>query len=60
MVSVLLRVRKDTAQMLNDRIIEYVENGCKLKPMYEERINSFFEFHDKNNCERVYKAIIGQ
>lgn len=43
-----------------DRIIEYVENGCKLKPMYEERINSFFEFHDKNNCERVYKAIIGQ
>ena len=43
-----------------DRIIEYVENGCKLKPMYEERINSFFEFHDKNNCERVYKAIISQ
>ena len=44
-----------------DRIIEYMENGCKLKDKYRERINRFFENNcnnDKNNCERVYEHII--
>ncbi len=39
-------------------IIEYMENGCKLKDKYRERIDGFFAFRDKNNCERVYKKII--
>lgn len=40
------------------RIIEYMENGCKLKEKYKERIDNFFAFDDKNNCERVYEKII--
>lgn len=40
------------------RIIEYMENGCKLKEKYKERIDNFFAFDDKNNCERVYQKII--
>ena len=41
-----------------DRIIEYMENGCELKPKYRERIDNFFAFNDKNNCQRVYEKII--
>lgn len=41
-----------------DRIIEYMENGCELKPKYRERIDNFFAFNDKNNCKRVYEKII--
>lgn len=40
-----------------DRIIEYVENDCKLKPMYRERIDHFFAFHDHDNCKRVVERI---
>ncbi len=42
---------------LVDTIIEYMENECRLKDMYKERIDKFFAFNDKNNCERVYKKI---
>ena len=41
-----------------NRIIEYIENGCKLKPEYRARIDDFFAFDDKNNCKRVYEKII--
>ena len=41
-----------------DRIIEYMENGCQLKDRYRERIEKFFGFHDKNNCQRTFEAII--
>lgn len=41
-----------------DRIIEYMENGCKLKDKYRERIDNFFAFNDQNNCERVFNKII--
>lgn len=44
---------KDTVE----RIIEYMENDCTLKDLYRNRINSFFAFHDKNNCQRIYEAI---
>ena len=41
-----------------DRIIEYMENGCKLKDFYQKRIENFFAFDDKNNCKRVYEKMI--
>ena len=41
-----------------DRIVEYIENGCALKPKYRERIDNFFAFDDKNNCKRVYEKIM--
>ena len=41
-----------------DRLVEYMENGCKLKDIYRERIDSFFAFNDKNNCQRVYEKIV--
>ena len=44
---------KDTV----DHIIEYMEHDCVLKDKYRDRINRFFAFHDKNNCQRIYEAI---
>lgn len=41
-----------------DRIIEYMENGCALKDQYRQRIDQFFAFNDKNNCQRVYEKIM--
>ena len=40
-----------------DRIIEYMENGCKMKEVYKKRVDEFFAFNDKNNCERLYQRI---
>ena len=41
-----------------DMLIEYMENGCKLKPAYEKRIENFFAYFDRFNCMRVYRKII--
>lgn len=42
---------------LVDEIIEYMKNDCRLKDIYRERMDKFFAFSDKNNCERVYKKL---
>lgn len=41
-----------------DLLIEYIENGCVLKDKYRERIDSFFAFNDKNNCQRILDKIL--
>lgn len=41
-----------------DRIIEYMENDCKVKDKYLERIDNFFAFSDQNNCQRHYEMMI--
>lgn len=41
------------------RVIEYMEDDCKLKEKYRERIEKFFAYHDRENCQRVYEAIKG-
>lgn len=47
-----------TAETLVNRIIEYMENGCRLKDMYRDRIEKTFPYNDKDNCKRVYEEII--
>ena len=39
-------------------LIEYMENGCVLKDRYKERIDNFFAFNDKNNCQRILDKIL--
>ncbi len=41
-----------------DAIISSLERDCENEQKYLERIDSFFEFSDKNNCERIYRAIL--
>lgn len=40
-----------------DLLIEYMKSGCVLKKMYENRMDKFFAFNDRNNCERLYQKL---
>ena len=39
------------------QIEDYIINGCKMKEMYKQRVESFYKFKDKNNCKRGYEEI---
>lgn len=39
------------------RIIEYMETDCRLKPIYQKRIEKTFAFQDQNNCKRVLESV---
>ncbi len=41
-----------------DMLIDYMKNGCALKPMYRERIDNFFAFSDKDNCKRILEKLL--
>lgn len=41
-----------------NRIIEYMQNDCKMKEKYRERVDDFFSFQDRNNCKRLYEKLI--
>ena len=47
-----------SSDQLVDLLCEYMENGCKMKPKYVERVEDFYQFDDHNNCERIYNEII--
>lgn len=49
-----------TVESTVDRIIEYMQNDCKVKNKYLERIDNFFAFNDKNNCQRIYETMISK
>lgn len=40
-----------------NEIIKFIDNDCKINKKYDQRINKFYRFHDKNNCKRVYEEI---
>ena len=39
-------------------IEKYVKNGCVLTDNYRNRIDSFFAFNDKKNCQRVLEKVL--
>ena len=44
---------------LKKRIIEYINSGqLVMKDKYVKRVDNFFAYFDKKNCERIYKSII--
>ena len=47
-----------TVEGIIDRLIEYMERDAKMKPEYVRRVDEFFAFTDKNNCKRIYEAIL--
>ena len=50
----------DVAYTLEDTVdclIEYMKNDCALKDKYRQRIEKFYAFKDKKNCERIFNAI---
>jgi glycosyltransferase involved in cell wall biosynthesis len=35
----------------------FLDSGGKVREVYLERMQDFFEFHDTNNCQRVFETI---
>ena len=48
----------ETQEELTKTVAEYIKNNCKMKNKYKDRTDKFYNYHDKNNCERVYNAIL--
>ena len=42
---------------ISELVVE-IKDNISIKDEYKERINIFFELHDKNNCKRCYDEII--
>ena len=50
-------VIKEEDELIN-AIEYYLNNGCVMKNTFLERANKFYKYNDKNNCKRVYDAIL--
>ncbi len=48
----------ETIEKIINAIQESVINHCVIDDIYIKRIEKFFPIYDKNNCERIYEAII--
>ena len=40
-----------------NEIIKMNENNFEMEEIFQNRVNEFFKYVDKNNCERIYKEI---
>ena len=40
-----------------DAVIQYLENGCEMEPVYRERVDAFFGPQPENRCLAVVDAI---
>lgn len=45
--------------LLVEEVIKDINNNFFVEEKYNERMNRFFELNDNQNCERIYKAVLG-
>lgn len=50
-------VIKDEDELI-DAIEDYLNGDCEMKKVYRDRSDKFYKYNDKNNCKRVYDAIL--
>ena len=50
----------DAENNLIQLLIDYMKSGCKMKDEYKARVDSFYMYHDQNNCQRVYEDVINE
>jgi CDP-glycerol glycerophosphotransferase (TagB/SpsB family)/GT2 family glycosyltransferase len=43
---------------LVDLLIRYMKDGCVMDDVYTQRVDDFFAFNDRDNCKRVYDAVL--
>lgn len=48
----------DNQNELITTVEDYLKNDCRMKDKYKKRVHSFYKYNDKNNCRRVYEAIL--
>ena len=46
------------AEATVDAIIEMIDNCCKPKEIYQQRIEAFFPVNDYQNCQRMYEKLL--
>ena len=44
--------------LLVEKIISYMENGCEMEEIYKKRVDEFFSYHDHDNSRRCYEWIL--
>lgn len=47
-----------THEDLVNQVVNHMKNECKLDEKYLWRIEKFYKYNDRKNCERVYKEIL--
>ena len=47
----------DVDSLINE-IEKNLKNNCKMEKKYVDRVNSYFKYHDRKNCERIYNEIL--
>lgn len=47
----------DNEEDLVSKIIEYIDNGCRMEELYINRVDEIFTFHDHSNSKRCYDWI---
>jgi hypothetical protein len=47
-----------THHELVDLLCDYLRRGCAMEEIYRSRIESFFAFRDRNNCQRILADIL--
>lgn len=47
-----------THEQVVDALCEYMAKDCQMSELYQKRVESFFGFDDRNNCERIYEAAV--
>ncbi len=45
-----------THEQVVDALCDYMSRNCEIDPLYADRIDRFFAFHDHDNCKRIYEA----
>lgn len=49
-------VYKDMQAVVNE-VIRNIDNSCQIAPQYQDRVDGFFAFRDKDNCDRIFDEI---
>lgn len=47
----------ETYDDLKTELLRIIDNGCVMEDKYRSRVDSYFEYSDKKNCERVFNKI---
>ena len=40
-----------------EQLLDMAGKGCVMEEKYQNRVDDFFAFRDKNNCERIYRSV---
>lgn len=45
-------------ESLVELLEQYMQKSCKLKPLYEDRIDQFYKYKDTENCARILECMM--